>query len=1025
VPPSDTAEQAAIVTPRPPRIELGTVNGVVCTTLITAEPWNLGVDTLVIPAGADGLGDLGIALHDAVPRVEFPPDSFADLRAEGPRLVPVPPPTDPGAPSDVLARVIVATASRRVPPAMSAEDLIVPQVEAAGTAAAASVATAVGAGAQFLGIPLIGAGAAGLEPMRVADALVPNVRVALSNIAPGALHEVVLLAIDGEEADAISQAWRGFKSPAFKNDRPQGEDLLGIRNEVYALADMLLLRDVRPPLAVGVLGGWGRGKSFVMHLLQKRMHEIRGEKLTEDQSWGRSASPFVGHIYPITFNAWTYARADLWAGLIYTVFTQLDEQLGIERVLRMQAEKEFAANEKAANEKAANEKADEELSEEERAAKEKADKERTEAQKELAGLAAVLDGTRWAEVSALPASLRQLFADTPLTDSTGTHLARVLRDVYAGDRKDLAQQQEKLADLRRKQAAQERDLAEEVDQEIAVGVDEAGWKNFAESVGGAVGAGYEQVAAWLGREAPELESLWQTSDATIAEARQLSAALGSLRVPPTRVAWAVVKRHWVTSIVLLCAGAALAAAAVFAGPLVGRIGGLVAAGIALATSLMSLVSSGIRTARRAAESLGAWRRVVDEQIAEREDDRRRAITQKVLADPDLLGTRTQVAETEAQVELLSKRVELVSQFTSVTDLVEARLATSGYREQLGMMQQISDDLRDLSESLTVTDLDDPHLEEKRKVFPRGPARVVLFIDDLDRCPPNKVVEVLEAVQLLLATDLFVVVLAIDVRYVTKSLERVYRGVLEANGDPSGIDYLEKIIQIPYRTRDPDCAAVQVFLRDQLTLVEAPVEVESTPSPTGHQPAAPTTTPTESPTAQAIARQLLFSAEELSVLSECCARLELSPRATKRVANIVKLFRLSWARRGQSTPDLEETATVALFAGLAAAHPEVQRDALDVVTRTVADRARAQAAGSAAPGKLSLVDALKQLAEPGEPSSIPEIQNYRRWWAALGAVTGTAAVELPGGPFFIGLAELDEVARAVAFVSAFCFVGDPP
>jgi len=50
-------------------------------------------------------------------------------------------------------------------------------------------------------------------------------------------------------------------------------------------------------------------------------------------------------------------------------------------------------------------------------------------------------------------------------------------------------------------------------------------------------------------------------------------------------------------------------------------------------------------------------------------------------------------------------------------------------------------------------------EIENVLFPRGLPRVVLFIDDLDRCPPARVVEVLEATQLLVKTRLFVVVMA--------------------------------------------------------------------------------------------------------------------------------------------------------------------------------------------------------------------------------------------------------------------------
>src|SRR5262249_7011132 len=50
-------------------------------------------------------------------------------------------------------------------------------------------------------------------------------------------------------------------------------------------------------------------------------------------------------------------------------------------------------------------------------------------------------------------------------------------------------------------------------------------------------------------------------------------------------------------------------------------------------------------------------------------------------------------------------------------------------------------------------------------------RIVLYIDDLDRCPPRRVVEVLTAMQLLLALPLFV---AVDPRWLVRSLEHHHR-----------------------------------------------------------------------------------------------------------------------------------------------------------------------------------------------------------------------------------------------------------
>jgi hypothetical protein len=49
-------------------------------------------------------------------------------------------------------------------------------------------------------------------------------------------------------------------------------------------------------------------------------------------------------------------------------------------------------------------------------------------------------------------------------------------------------------------------------------------------------------------------------------------------------------------------------------------------------------------------------------------------------------------------------------------------------------------------------------------------RIVLYVDDLDRCAPRRVVEVLQAVHLLLAFPIFVVVVAVDHHWLLTSLE---------------------------------------------------------------------------------------------------------------------------------------------------------------------------------------------------------------------------------------------------------------
>ena len=133
-------------------------------------------------------------------------------------------------------------------------------------------------------------------------------------------------------------------------------------------------------------------------------------------------------------------------------------------------------------------------------------------------------------------------------------------------------------------------------------------------------------------------------------------------------------------------------------------------------------------------------------------------------------------------------------------------------------------------------------EDSTVMFPRGKPRIVLFVDDLDRCEPDKVVEVLEAMQLLVKTDLFVVVAAIDLRYVCLSLEHKvkYKDILNEHKSPTGMDFLEKIIQIPYRLPSISDEAINDYIDSQNEAREvdeqqSPKSPSTSPIPADRQP----------------------------------------------------------------------------------------------------------------------------------------------------------------------------------------------
>jgi Cdc6-like AAA superfamily ATPase len=95
-------------------------------------------------------------------------------------------------------------------------------------------------------------------------------------------------------------------------------------------------------------------------------------------------------------------------------------------------------------------------------------------------------------------------------------------------------------------------------------------------------------------------------------------------------------------------------------------------------------------------------------------------------------------------------------------------------------------------------------------------RVLIVIDDLDRCDPRKAVEVLQAINLLLNFDSFIICLGIDARIITCAVEEYYKNLLGSAG-ASGYEYLDKIVQIPFCIPQPTSSQISHFLDSYLAL----------------------------------------------------------------------------------------------------------------------------------------------------------------------------------------------------------------
>lgn len=245
-------------------------------------------------------------------------------------------------------------------------------------------------------------------------------------------------------------------------------------------------------------------------------------------------------------------------------------------------------------------------------------------------------------------------------------------------------------------------------------------------------------------------------------------------------------------------------------------------------------------------------------------------------------------------------------------------AAPDYQSDLGFMRRIRRDLQDFADTLP----------------PR--MKVVVFIDDLDRCDPKKAVEVLEAIKLLLDFRRFIVFLALDARIITQALEEHYGKVL-AEAEITGYEYLDKIVQIPFTIPEPSTPDFRRYLGSLVRLDEKdfpPLPAEPAPPPEAEfvaGPAAPETPVAEpAPAIQAPADvaapppedqapppapaardevygvdTVAFTPAEQAAFLAGHAYYDRNPRRLKRLVNVYRLVRaLILGRRKQAADAVE-------------------------------------------------------------------------------------------------------------------------
>lgn len=110
-------------------------------------------------------------------------------------------------------------------------------------------------------------------------------------------------------------------------------------------------------------------------------------------------------------------------------------------------------------------------------------------------------------------------------------------------------------------------------------------------------------------------------------------------------------------------------------------------------------------------------------------------------------------------------------------------------------------IKDIKERLDYKELRED-IKEFRKKFAQlveeaGIEKLVIFVDELDRCSPNTILDTLEAMRLFLFDGKVAFVIGADERHVTYAIKTKFKDIQGINMD-IGKEYQEKLIQYPIR-----------------------------------------------------------------------------------------------------------------------------------------------------------------------------------------------------------------------------------
>ena len=249
----------------------------------------------------------------------------------------------------------------------------------------------------------------------------------------------------------------------------------------------------------------------------------------------------------------------------------------------------------------------------------------------------------------------------------------------------------------------------------------------------------------------------------------------------------------------------------------------------------------------------------------------------------------------------------------LSNFLSDKASDSNYINQLGLLSWIRKDFEKLNEIF----INQQEAREKRTKEDDDKNiltidRIVLYIDDLDRCNTETIVKVLEAIHLLMAHPLFVVVVGVDSRWINNALKTKFKTLLnhkEQKTIATPLDYLEKIFQIPFFLKPMDDIGREKLVNDlandknqtivipegnlerDLILEHLTSDNNSLKKENSEEIKVSSPTPLEPKIDEQrpLAERISISEEEISFMKKITKLLK-TPRSIKRYVNIYRIIK---------------------------------------------------------------------------------------------------------------------------------------